>query len=416
MTLHRVFGSHAVDNAFFGFDFGCNLEGIFRATLTDILHTIEEGTIPKFLKVFYGLMGDKQRARVDNLVESLFGQGNNNRSSERHSYAKVSFIKGHTQLTRLSANERLSQLFVLAVLLQTKEGRSVLGPRFALNFDEKRAQAREKMKGQEQVDPESSDDSDQGRHQECDGESDGYPESGREGDEGEGGYEEGEGENAEDVGEGENAEGVGGYDEGVGECNEDDGGYDEDHGEGGYDEDDGEESGGDDDSIGEEVKDHLNSLDLSCMHEGTYPCLETFHKKRFAGCLRQVLTKRNVSKIRKVHFPDGVLDCRNVKRPTGMKRSAACSFEKEQADFEVSEARRNNSIKLPMEEFVCLVETLLSLTSFLKHGCNLLQSTIVCACQSWICRLSPNHRLSKLKMRIIGETKRVSTNHVFIRD
>jgi hypothetical protein len=45
-----------------------------------------------------------------------------------------------------------------------------------------------------------------------------------------------------------------------------------------------------------------------------------------------------------------------------------------------------------------------------------LQSTIVCACQSWICRLSPNHRLSKLPMRIIGETKRVSINHVFIRD
>jgi hypothetical protein len=373
MMLHRVFGSHAADNAFFGLDFGCNREGIFRATLTDILHTIEEATIRKFLKVFYGLMGDKQRARVDNLVESLFGQGNN-RSSERHSYPKVSFIEEHTQLTRLSANERLGQLFVLAVLLQTKEGQSVLGPRFALKFDEKRAQAREKMKGREQVDPESSDDSDQGRHHECDGESDGCSESGGEGDKGEGGYEEGEGEYAKDAGEGENAEGVGGYDEGAGECNEDDGGYDEDYGEGGCDKDDGEESGEDDDSISEEVKDDLNSLDLSHMHEGMHPCLETFHKKRFTGCLRQVLTKRNVSKIRKVNFPDGVLDHRNVKRPMGMKRPAACSFEKEHADFEVSEARRNNSIKLPMEEFVCLVETPLSLTSFLKHGYNLLAS------------------------------------------
>jgi hypothetical protein len=45
-----------------------------------------------------------------------------------------------------------------------------------------------------------------------------------------------------------------------------------------------------------------------------------------------------------------------------------------------------------------------------------LQSTIVCACQSWICRLSPNHRLSKLAMRIIGETERVSINHVLMQD
>jgi hypothetical protein len=30
--LHQVYGSHAVDNAFFGLDFGRNKNGIFRAT------------------------------------------------------------------------------------------------------------------------------------------------------------------------------------------------------------------------------------------------------------------------------------------------------------------------------------------------------------------------------------------------
>jgi hypothetical protein len=32
-TLHQVFGSQSVDNAFFGLDFGSNTEGIFSATL-----------------------------------------------------------------------------------------------------------------------------------------------------------------------------------------------------------------------------------------------------------------------------------------------------------------------------------------------------------------------------------------------
>jgi hypothetical protein len=75
--LHQVYGSHAVDNTFFGLNFGSNENGIFRATLTNILHTIQEGVIPNLLKVFYGLMGDKQRTEVDNLVQAMFCEGNN---------------------------------------------------------------------------------------------------------------------------------------------------------------------------------------------------------------------------------------------------------------------------------------------------------------------------------------------------
>jgi hypothetical protein len=122
--LHQVYGSHVVDNAFFGLNFGRNQNGIFRATLTDILHTIQEGVVPKLLQVFYGLMGDKQRTEVDDLVQALFCEGHN-RSGERNSYPRVSFTRGYTQLTMLSADERVGQLFVLALLLQTKEGREV---------------------------------------------------------------------------------------------------------------------------------------------------------------------------------------------------------------------------------------------------------------------------------------------------
>ena len=90
--LHHVYGSHAVDNAFFGLNFGSNENGIFRATLTDILHTIQEGIVPKLLKVFYGLMGDKQRTQVDDLVHALFCEGHN-RSGERNAYPEFHLLE-----------------------------------------------------------------------------------------------------------------------------------------------------------------------------------------------------------------------------------------------------------------------------------------------------------------------------------
>jgi hypothetical protein len=343
--LHRVFGSHPVDNAFFGLDMGSNREGIFRATLVDILHTIEEGLIPKFLVVFYGLMGDKQRAKVDSLVESLFGEGHN-RSSERNSYPRVSFTRGYTQLTRLSANERQGQLFVLAVLLQTETGREVLEPRFALDFDEKRSRARNLMAGEsmtrEQVNPNSPEgfsgaamevDTDDGGGEEDDG-----------GSNGSGDNEESEEESEEESqGETSVSKSLEGQDD-------------------------------EDESIDNDVKDNLDRLDLSYIYQGIYPNLETFHKDRFNGVIREVLTAYNLSAITKVQFPRGLLDYRTVNRPIRLLTPEVSNIEKDLPEFKVPEERKENSIKLPMEQFVYLVETLLSFISFLKYGCDLLVS------------------------------------------
>jgi hypothetical protein len=138
--LHKVYGCHAVDNAFFGLDTGANKNGVFRATLSDILHTLDEGIFPKLLKVVYDIMPDTQRAQVDDYVEYLFGNGRN-RSGERTLYPRVSFTRGYTQLTLLSASERVGQLFVLTILLQTVTGQDLLGPRFDSEFDKKRKEA-----------------------------------------------------------------------------------------------------------------------------------------------------------------------------------------------------------------------------------------------------------------------------------
>jgi hypothetical protein len=76
----------------------------------------------------------------------VFCEGHN-RSSEKKTYPRVSFTRGYTQLTRLSADERVGQLFVLAVLLQTKHGRKVLEPRFDFDFDTKRDSAKNCLAG-----------------------------------------------------------------------------------------------------------------------------------------------------------------------------------------------------------------------------------------------------------------------------
>ena len=141
--LREVLGSHSFISPFDNLEFGDNPGGIHRATVTDILHTIEEGLIPNLLAVFYGLMPAGTRGRIDELVEKLFSKGRN-RSSERACFPKVSFSRGYTSLTMLSANERVGQLFVLAILLQIPEGKSILEARFAADFDERR-----KKKGKE---------------------------------------------------------------------------------------------------------------------------------------------------------------------------------------------------------------------------------------------------------------------------
>ena len=337
LILHRVFGGHAVDNPFFGIDFGSNRDGIFRSTVTNILHTKEEGIIPKFLSVFFGLMGDKQRAEVDALVETMFGNGQN-RSSERQSYPRVSFTRDYTQLTRMSANEPQGQLFVLSVLLQMNAGRLVLQPRFAVDFDTKRAKARERMGGKPSnpACSGSSSDGDRGGNSNCSMPGPNNP---------------GNDNSASSPAFDDNATVFDSQSESDDSSNRHNG-----------------------DSLSDTLKDNLNRLDLSYLHEGIYPFLGEFHKNRFLGVLNKVLTKRSTSSIDRVAFPPRILDYRNVDRPTMLHQPNTTHVEKEHPNFEVTNARSSNSIKLPLEEFVYLVETLLSFIAFLKYGCGLLKS------------------------------------------
>ena len=322
LVLHKVYGSHIADNAYFGLDFGTNVNGIFRAALTDIMHTIQEGLIPKFLTVFYGLMADKQRTDIDALVQALFCEGHN-RSSERHAYPRVSFTRGYTQLTMLSADERVGQLFVLALLLQMRNGRDVLKPRFDVDFDSRRDRAKEQFTGglsEASVAASASANDDVLSSDAADDES------------------------CEDPMHLFNRH------------------------------NDNDSDVTDDGTLSEvQLKRALDNLDLSHLLNGIRPFLDAFHKERLDQVLAAVITPRVFNVVSKVTLPSNLTDYRvtpHLTVPVPAVPQAATP--PAPAAIQVDDERADNSIKLPMDKFVYVVETILSLHAFLKYGCSLL--------------------------------------------
>lgn len=149
--LHQVMGCHSLVNAFHNIDFGpmSSHDGIHRSTLSDIMHTIEEGIVPMILHTFFHLMTDTTTADIDNYVQAGFASNNgtNVRNGEKAKYPRIAFRQGYTHLTNLSATERVGQLFMLSVLLQSDYGQQLLAPRFTDSFDHQRASSAARFQG-----------------------------------------------------------------------------------------------------------------------------------------------------------------------------------------------------------------------------------------------------------------------------
>ncbi|CAJ1929991.1 unnamed protein product [Cylindrotheca closterium] len=155
LILHKVLGSHALLNAWSDVDFGPNKNNILDATSTDPMHTIEEGLIPMILEVFFGLMSPAALKEIDDYVESLFGPGRN-QTREKENYPRVTFRHGYTKLTNLSSSERLGQLFLLSIILQSKKGQDLLLHRFRASFDSEREERQSRSRKRTKSSPGSN--------------------------------------------------------------------------------------------------------------------------------------------------------------------------------------------------------------------------------------------------------------------
>ena len=144
-VLKDVYGTHSVVNAFSKLDFGVD-SNIHQCTMADLMHSVEEGIFKHVIECILGLLPGSQKARVNRLVAQWFTLKGSNRSGERPNYPRVSFTRGFCTETLLSADERVGQLFVIALLLITKQGKDIMQARFDPDFDTSRAKRQEQQR------------------------------------------------------------------------------------------------------------------------------------------------------------------------------------------------------------------------------------------------------------------------------
>jgi Plavaka transposase len=158
-VMRECLGSHSHLNAFAGADFGGD-SCVHTATMSDHMHSVEEGIIPYLTEILLKPLTDTKKGELDELVEEMFSTDGKNRSGEREAYPRVSFKKGFCSLSVISADEHVGQLFVISILLHTQIGRLHLSGRFEDAFDRDRAERSErsaKGKGQYLVQAHSED-------------------------------------------------------------------------------------------------------------------------------------------------------------------------------------------------------------------------------------------------------------------
>jgi hypothetical protein len=151
-VLKDVYGTHSIVNAFSNVDFGADSD-IHQCTMADLMHSaVEEGIFKHVIECILGLLTSTQKACVNHLVGQWFTLNGSNRSRERPNYPRVSFTRrGFCTETLLSADERgVGQLFVIALLLTTKQGKDIMKARFDPGFDTSCAKRQEQHTRKEQ--------------------------------------------------------------------------------------------------------------------------------------------------------------------------------------------------------------------------------------------------------------------------
>ena len=86
IILRDVLGTHVIYNPFFDVDFGINRDGIHRAAVTDIMHSLEAGLFLMLLNTLLDPMTDTNKKSIDNYVQSMFVDFGRNKSCERENY------------------------------------------------------------------------------------------------------------------------------------------------------------------------------------------------------------------------------------------------------------------------------------------------------------------------------------------
>jgi hypothetical protein len=82
----QIYSAHPTFNAYQDVDFGANIHGITKATVSDILHVIKEGIVPRILEVLFSLLPASTKVNISKYINSLFSRKGRNISGEKGSF------------------------------------------------------------------------------------------------------------------------------------------------------------------------------------------------------------------------------------------------------------------------------------------------------------------------------------------
>jgi len=119
----KNFSHHLHDNAFADIWFGHNTLGLLEKMPHDLMHAFQHGVLHYVIEVLISPLNPSEKVQLDELVDSLIVPL---KSSSRSSYPKCSFMNGITNLSLITADERVGVAFVLLLVASSKPGAELL--------------------------------------------------------------------------------------------------------------------------------------------------------------------------------------------------------------------------------------------------------------------------------------------------
>ena len=122
-VLRQRWSQHALDNTYNHVPLADPIRGIFGATPVETMHAFRKGVIEVVTFLVLNNIPKRKKAALDRLAVRFH---KSHRQSYRKAYPATDFSNGITNLTRISAAERLGLVFLFVILAQYDEGWVIL--------------------------------------------------------------------------------------------------------------------------------------------------------------------------------------------------------------------------------------------------------------------------------------------------
>jgi Plavaka transposase len=118
-TIRTAWSQHSLDNAFNRIVFADPERGIFGATPFESMHAFRKGVVENVTLLVLNNVPASKKAAFDNLAIAFH---KSHRQTHRKEFPATDFSNGITNLTQITASERLGLVFLFVILFQYDEG------------------------------------------------------------------------------------------------------------------------------------------------------------------------------------------------------------------------------------------------------------------------------------------------------